>query len=166
MVLSPVPVMKPRKEPIAALRASPADFLPQYISERNAPRKEPRIIPIGVKMIPRIRPTNAPRSAKRLPPVIFVKYIGTTQSTTDTMATTTPQMTRVFICISSGPQMQRRRRPTQLIGVPGSPGRILPAIPITPASIARIMIIVSIMLLLCIIQGLENHGRPWPCERS
>ena len=51
MVFRPVPVMKPRKEP--------------------------RIIPTGVKMIPRIRPTIAPRSAWRLPPVSLVKYIGT-----------------------------------------------------------------------------------------
>ena len=32
----------------------------------------------------------------------------------------------------------------QLKGVPGSPGRILPAIPMTPANIAKIIITVSI----------------------
>ena len=77
MVLMPVPKRKPRNEPTAAFNAGPAAFLPQYISERNAPRKEPRIIPTGVNMIPMIRQAMAPRSANMLPPVILVKYIGT-----------------------------------------------------------------------------------------
>ena len=73
----PVPAMKPMNEPIAALSEDVGSFLAYRSSARKAPRKDPAIIPIGVRMIPAMRPISAPRSAYLLPPVIFVKYIGT-----------------------------------------------------------------------------------------
>ena len=78
IVLIPVPSIKPKKDPKAATKASFEGLLPQYTSARKAPKNEPAIIPIGVRMIPAKRPNKAPLSAYLLPPVSFVKYIGTT----------------------------------------------------------------------------------------
>lgn len=77
MVLMPVPSMNPRNDPKAALRESVGSFFAHRSSARKAPRKDPAIMPIGVRIIPATRPINAPFSAYLLPPVIFVKYIGT-----------------------------------------------------------------------------------------
>ena len=77
MVLMPVPAINPKKDPKAALRDEVGSFLAYRSSARKAPRKEPAIIPTGVSTIPAIRPIIAPLSAYLLPPVIFVKYIGT-----------------------------------------------------------------------------------------
>ena len=77
IVFRPVPSINPRNDPKAAFNADAVSFLAHSNSAMNAPRNEPAIIPIGVNIIPAIRPINAPLSAYLLPPVAFVRYIGT-----------------------------------------------------------------------------------------
>ena len=93
--LRPVPTRKPRKAPSAAVVELRPSLLPQLYSATKAPIRPPRIIPIGVKIIPRIIPMVEPHTAALLPPVNFVILAGTMKSMMVT-ATVIPSQSHNF----------------------------------------------------------------------
>lgn len=134
--------MKPMNAPIAERIASAPPRPAKISSKTRAPRNEATIIENGGKIgtnIPTKRPITAPQLAARLPPVILVKYPGIKKSSTVT-TTIAAKVHHTNAPLKSPTSITYRIWiASQLNGGPGSPGTILPTIPISPSAIASII---------------------------
>lgn len=124
----PVPQMKAANEPKATLKAR-ALSLPSWVSSPiRAPKKGPRMMPMGPAKKPTMIPTIAPREAAFEPPKRLVINTGRKLSSSVTATATTAHTIRVSVA-KPAPAHWQSNIPTKQIGVPGKMGTTHPATP-------------------------------------